>query len=266
VTLEFLGGDGHVLRRMSNLKPKDAYEQPPEWTDREAPVDTIPAEKGANRFAWDFRAEDPTPIPGAFYADDGPKGPVVAPGDYQVRLTARGKSETAPLEVVLDPRLRKDVTDQDLAELHDLQQQVWTDIDALHRAVNQIRDTRARLDTLRKWSGDSAAAKPVVAAADAVAARLDPIEGRLMQVQMKASEDNLRYPNMLNEQYDTFSQLLDGSDYRPTQPQREVFAYLHAELTAELAKWRAVVGTELPAIDALMRQHGVPSLTDLKAP
>jgi len=40
-----------------------------------------------NRFAWDLRVEDPREIPGAFYADEGPRGPVVNPGSYVVRLT-----------------------------------------------------------------------------------------------------------------------------------------------------------------------------------
>jgi len=37
-----------------------------------------------NRFAWDLRVEDPREIPGAFYADEGPRGPVVNPGSYVV--------------------------------------------------------------------------------------------------------------------------------------------------------------------------------------
>jgi hypothetical protein len=77
---------------------------------------------------------------------------------------------------------------------------------------------------------------------------------------MAASEDNLRYPNMLNEQYDTFSATLDGEDFGPTESQRRVYEYLHGELTAELAKWRTVSDRDLPAFDALMHGHGVPSL------
>jgi len=266
VTLEFLSADGKVLRKLSNHKPQDAFEQPPEWTDREEPVDTIPAAAGANRFAWNFRIDNPTPTPGAFYEDDGPQGPIVVPGHYQVRLTANGHSETVPLEVVLDPRLKGTTSDRDLAALADLQMKTWTDIDALHRAVNQIRDTRARLETIKKWSAGKPAAKPVLEAADALAAKFAPIEARLIQVQLAASEDNLRYPNMLNEQYDTFSQTLDSVDVRPTEPQLQVFAYLHGELGKALANWRSVAGTDLPALESLMRANGVPSLSDVHAP
>ncbi len=265
IVLEFLDKDGKPLKRFSNIKPKDGAEQPPEWVDREPAAKVIPAAAGANRFAWDFRREDPVAIPGAFYSDDGPRGPVVNPGHYQVRLTVHGKSQTAPLEIVLDPRLKGQVTDRDLADLDDLVMRAWTDIDALHRAVNQIRDTRSRLQTIQKWSADNAAAKPVLDAAEALIAKMAPIEARLVQVQMAASEDNLRYPNMLNEQYDTFVALMD-TDFAPTEPERQVFAYLHGELGAELAKWRAIAEGDLPALNVLLHQQGVPAIGSFRAP
>ena len=49
-----------------------------------------------NRYAWNLRYEEPLQIPGAFYSDDGPQGPLALPGDHTVRLTADGKSQTAP--------------------------------------------------------------------------------------------------------------------------------------------------------------------------
>jgi hypothetical protein len=265
VTLEFLDATGKLLKRFSNHAAGGAPEQPPEWVDREPPAATIPAAAGHNRFAWNLRREDPVAIPGAFYSDDGPRGPVVKPGRYQVRLTLRGHSETQPLEVVLDPRLRGQVAARDLDELEDLALRVWNDIDALHRAVNQIRETRARLEAIRKWSGDDPRAKPVLDAAEALTLRMAPIEARLVQVQMAASEDNLRYPNMLNEQYDTFSSLID-SDWAPTAPERDVYAYLHGELVMQLGEWRALVERDLPALDVLLHERGVPSIGGFSAP
>ncbi len=259
VILEFLDGSGKLLKRFSNKKPGDGTEQPPEWTDREGVVDTIPAAAGGNRFAWDFRRADPTPIPGAFYSDDGPRGPVVNPGHYQVRLTVHGRSEAQPLDIVLDPRLKGQVTDKDLAELDALAMQTWNDVEALHVAVNHIRATKAKLGTLRKWSAGNTRAKPILDAADALETRMAAIEGRLVQVKMAASEDNLRYPNMLNEQYDSFLSVIDG-EWAPTEGQRQVFAYLHSELAGELAKWHTIETTDIPALDRLMHENGVPSI------
>jgi photosystem II stability/assembly factor-like uncharacterized protein len=265
ITLEFLDHDGKLLKRFSNHKAADAVEQPPEWVDREAPADVIPAAAGANRFAWNFRREDPVAIPGAFYSGTGPHGPIVKPGHYQVRLTVRGKSQTVALDIVLDPRLERQVTARDLDELEDLALRTAADIDALHRAVNQIRDTRTKLQTIQKWSADNASAKPVLDAVEALVAKMAPIEARLIQVQMAASEDNLRYPNMLNEQYDTFSAVLD-SDWAPTEPEREVYAYLHGELAGELAKWHAIVTGDLPALNSLLHGNGVPTIGRFGAP
>jgi hypothetical protein len=266
ITLEVLTEDGKLIRSVPNHKATDVGEQPEEWTDREKPMDVIPDAAGANRFAWDLRGEDPEKIPGAFYSDEGPRGTTVAPGHYQVRLTVGGRSQTAPLEVVQDPRLKGQITDREINELSDLSTRTWTDIDALHKAVNQIRGARARLDTIKKWSKDSSAAKPVIDAANELDAKLAPIEARLLQVKMAASEDNLRYPNMLNEQYDTFSATLDGEDFGPTDSQRRVYEYLHGELTAELAKWRTISDRDLPAFDSLMHGHGVPALGERHQP
>ena len=265
ITLEVLTSDGKVLRRVSNHKT-DGGEQPEEWTDREKPMDVIPDAAGANRFVWDLRREDPEKIPGAFYSDDGPRGPIVAPGRYQARLTVGGSSQTAPLEVVPDPRLKGQITDQGANELADLSMRTWTDIDELHKAVNQIRETRARLDTIKKWSRDSGAAKAVIDAANELEAKMAPTEARLLQVKMAASEDNLRYPNMLNEQYDTFAGTLDTEDFGPTESQRRVYEYLHGELTAELTKWRAISDGDLPAFQSLMLAHGVPSIGEAHPP
>ena len=118
--------------------------------------------------------------------------------------------------------------------------------------------TRAKLQTITKWSEANAAAKPGVDAATEITAKLAPIEARLVQVKMAASEDNLRYPNMLNEQYDTFSATLDSEDFGPTDSQRQVYAYLHGELSGELSKWRAVSDHDLPELQSLMRARGVP--------
>lgn len=265
ITLEVLTTDGKLIRRLSNHGPTDSFEQPEEWTDREKPADVIPSAAGANRFAWDLRGTDPEKIPGAFYSDDGPRGPLVSPGHYQIRLTVRGTSQSAPLEVLLDPRLNGQVADSAINELAGLSMQTWADIDALHKAVNGIRETRARLETIKKWSIGNAVAKPVIEAATELNTKLQPIEARLVQVKMAASEDNLRYPNMLNEQYDTFAATLDSEDFGPTESQRKVYEYLHSELNGELTQWRHVTEVDLPALQMLMSSHGVPAITGIGA-
>src|SRR5204863_61123 len=99
VSLDILDSSGKIVRHLSSKEKKEG-EQPPEWPDRVERVKTIPANEGMNRFAWDLRYDDPIQIPGAFYSSTGPKGPLALPGDYQVKLTVGGKSQTGPLHLV----------------------------------------------------------------------------------------------------------------------------------------------------------------------
>ena len=89
---------------------------------------------------------------------------------------------------------------------------------------------------------------------------MTPVEELLIQVKMKSSEGNLRYPNMLNEQYASFNDLVQGGDGAPTAQQLLVFDELHSRLSAQLSSWQEIVRVEVPALNDLMRKHGVPTL------
>jgi photosystem II stability/assembly factor-like uncharacterized protein len=260
ITIEILDTQGKRVRRLSNHEERKP-EQPPEWPDREKPADVLPAEAGMNRFAWDFRYDAPVQIPSAFYAGGTPRGPLVIPGAYQVKLTVKGVSQTAPFEVKLDPRLQNSVTAADMQKQIDLALKVQQDIDALHRAVNQIRELRANLQTLQKWVGEGFPGREVVSAALALDQKMTPVEETLIQVNIRSSEGNLRYPNMLNEQYASFNNLVQSVDGSPTAQQVLVFDELHSRLSTQLSQWQEIVRVDIPAMNDLMRKHGVPSIT-----
>ena len=259
VTLDILDPQGRVVRHLSSKEKKTA-EQPPEWPDLEVPKETIPAEAGMNRYPWDLRYQSPVKIPGAFYVGLGPVGPLGLPGTYQVKLTAGKFMQTVPLELRLDPRL-KNLTAADLQKEFDLASKISQRNSELHIAVNQIRELRAELNTLKKWAGDNPQAKPVIAAADGLEKKMAPIEQQLIQVNMKSSEGNLRYPNMLNEEFDSLSHVVEYADAAPTQGQYAVYERLTTRLNAQLAAWRELVQRDLPALNELMRKSGVPALT-----
>src|SRR2546425_11668373 len=72
--------------------------------------------------------------------------------------------------------------------------------------------------------------KPALTAADELAKKMSAVEEQLIQVNMKGSEGNLAFPNMLNEALYSFSLTLQAADYGPTQPQYDVFRMLNERL------------------------------------
>ncbi len=258
VTLDILDAHGKLVRHLSS-KEKKTFEQPPEWPDLEVPKLTIPAEAGMNRYAWDLRYEPPVKIPGAFYTGLGPQGPLAAPGTYEVKLTAGSFTQTAPLELRIDPRL-KNLTAADLQKQFALSVKIRDANEQLHRGVNQIRQLREEMKTLKSWAGESAQAREVIAAADALDKKMTPIEEQLMQVQMKSSEGNLRYPNQLNEALDSLSHIVESSDSAPTASEFQVYEMLNGKLQAQLKALHELLARDLPALNQLMHKTGVPTL------
>src|SRR5438034_1060556 len=257
VSLDILDSSGKVVRHLSSKEKKEG-EQPPEWPDRVERPKTIPANEGMNRFAWDLRYNDPVQIPGAFYTGEGPKGPLALPGDYQVKLTLGGKSQTAPLHLAIDPRTKD--AGPALQKQFTLSMQVNDRISQLHQAVNEIRDLKSQIQTLHKRFGDDQRLKPALDAADQLDHKMSEVEQQLIQVNMKGSEGNLAFPNNLNERLDTFSHTIDAGDTEPTKPQFDVFQLLSSQLEDQLKKWAQIKNEDVPKVGDLIKQANLPAL------
>ncbi|HTA57571.1 MAG TPA: hypothetical protein VK805_05430 [Candidatus Baltobacteraceae bacterium] len=254
VTLEILDEKGALLRRYSSVEKKQS-ETPPEWPDLQAPPEVIPAGAGFDRFTWDLRYDGPHPLPGEVLAEFRSRGPYAGPGNYQVKLSAEGKSLTVPLQLRMDPRVN--VPASDIAKEFDLELKIRETLSSLHDTVREIRETRVQLRSLRSRLQDSRY-KSVSDAADSLDKKMTPIEEQLLQVNAKSSEANLNYPNMLDEQlhYLTFSVEVDDA---PTQQQYAVFEELSRQAAPLIARWKEIRSTDLAALNTQVQQN-VPAI------
>ena len=130
----------------------------------------------------------------------------------------------------------------------------------LHQAINEIRETKSQVESLHKRFADNARLKPALAAADDLARKMSAIEEKLTQVNMKSSEGNLVFPNQLNEEFYTFSRVIEA-DGAPTQPQLEVFKTLEGRLDVQLKAWAQIKSDEVPKINALIKEADLPALS-----
>jgi photosystem II stability/assembly factor-like uncharacterized protein len=257
ITLDILDAQGKVVRHLSSKEKKEG-EQPPEWPDRVERVKTIPANEGMNRFAWDLRYDDPIQIPGAFYSGTGPKGPLALPGDYQVKLTVGGKSQTVPLHLAIDPRTKG--AEVALQKQLALAVQVNDRISQLHQAVNEIRDLRSQIKDLHTRFGDDQRLKPAFDAADQLEHKMSAVEQQLIQVNMKGSEANFAFPSMLNERFDAFSHSIDAGDTAPTKSQLDIFQMLNGQLDEQLKKWQQIKSDDVVKVSEMIKQANLPVL------
>jgi photosystem II stability/assembly factor-like uncharacterized protein len=141
--VEILDSQNRVVRTLSSTAP-----QPMGSDDNEDPDDfkkeALPRVAGVQRAVWDLRYEGARKIKnGRIDTGDPNTGPRVAPGTYTVKLTAGGKTLTAPLKVIVDPR--GDLSQADLDAQAAFSVRVRDDISTLTDLVNQLRSVQEQL-------------------------------------------------------------------------------------------------------------------------
>jgi hypothetical protein len=257
VTLEFLDAHEKVLRRYSNEEKKEA-ETPPEWPDLTPPEEKIPAEAGLNRFVWDLRTQGPAPLPGEPGAEFRNRGALVPPGAYQVRLTAEGKSYTAPLELRVDQRVK--VSNEDLQKQAELTAKIVAQVSEIHEAVEAVRDVRAQIRGLSRRFGEDSRFAPVLSSAKEFDKKSLDVEGQLLQVNAKSSESTLNFPVLIDERLHSLLFSVDASDDAPTEQQYQVFEELQKQSQPLLAQVHDLMSKDLVALNDMINKQNVPVL------
>ena len=62
----------------------------------------------------------------------------------------------------------------------------------------------------------------------------------------------------LNSKLGSLNQAVDSADAAPTEGEIGVFAELDKQLDVELAKWREITSTDVPALNSALRDANIP--------
>jgi len=156
----------------------------------------------------------------------------------------------------MDPRVKTSA--EDLRKQFDLMLRMRDRQDDMNKAILAIRDLRGQLQALEKRLGSNEPAKPVVTSAADLRKKISAIEEELIQVNSKASEDELNYPTKLNSKLGYLQNAVDSADAPPTEGELGVYAELDLQLESQLAKWREVLSKDIPALNEMMQKNNVP--------
>jgi len=259
VKIEILDAAGNIVRTYSSSKAVP-IEEPLDPEDKK-PEKQIKAENGLNRFVWDLHYEGASRVPGYFLWEynDGAKGPLALPGHYQVRLTANGKSVTAPFEVKLDPRVT--TSESDLEKQFKLQMDLREQLNRVYYAVNQIQDVREQLDGLKKRLVPGDSTKALFDGASALDAKLIAVRDPLINFRISASEDSLAYAPGIDGKLAFLDMAVAGfADSAPTEAQFREFDQLKKRTDELLAGWEQVRDTDITAFQKLAAEQNVRSI------
>ncbi|HLZ26584.1 MAG TPA: glycosyl hydrolase [Chloroflexota bacterium] len=245
LTLDILSVDGHTILRSfsSNAAPG----QP-----------RLPAAAGMNRFVWNMR------LPGAPRLDDDSldpwqrdDGPIVLSGTYQARLTVSGHTRVQPFSIVPDPRVSSSSDDRRVQ--FEVLQTILEKIATTNRLINRIGRLQAQVAAWESRTADRAAGEVVRAAAGPLAAELESLKERLIDVHYPEAQ---LYGIGLQEKLNALFEFVDSADYAPPRQGREVLDDLSARLDAVAGDFERSALPKLHALNEAMRRADLAFVVD----
>jgi len=86
------------------------------------------------------------------------------------------------------------------------------------------------------------------------------VEEVLVQTKARSNQDVLNYPIRLNNYLVALGGVVSTADGAPTQVSYDVFATLSKQLDEQLAKWKQILYTDVPAYNDLVHKQDVPAI------
>lgn len=264
IKLEVFGSTGKLVRAYSSAGETSLpykVNVPDSWL---APAPLLKKDPGLHRFVWDLRYPDPEQLLYTYYgihvnyfeytlADHAiphntpwhePQGPMVVPGQYEIRLTVGGTTYTQPLTVKLDPRLN--YSTEELQRQLDLAQKVAASMGATYESYNQVARLRKELAALTAKSPDTvAAAKALDERAQGLTDAAGPPAGL----------------GPMNRDLTRLMIAVDESDSPPASSVIEAFGVMCQDARAALARWSDLRTQDLPRLNTMLARDSAALLT-----
>ncbi|HXI31297.1 MAG TPA: hypothetical protein VNG89_22830, partial [Vicinamibacterales bacterium] len=255
ITMELLDSQGKVIRTFTGT-PADAERKPPppgadDGGFRRQPDPHPPVAAGLHRVTWDLRYPGATEFPGLIMWAANSRGPIAAPGTYQVRVTADGQTATQSFAIRREPHVLMDVSDQDLREEFDLAIKVRDKASQANEAVLLIRGIKQQIADRRPRLKDAAATR----ALDDFEKQLSAIEEEIYQVKLQSSQDPLNFPIKLNNKIAALQGVIESADVKPTEQAYSVFRTLSNALDEHFGRLDTATKNKMPSVNQLLQRQ-----------
>lgn len=253
VKLDILDGSGKVIRSYTNKK--DETFKP--WPGGPAPKETIPAEAGVNRFAWDFRTEGLVGVPGVFVMGDY-SGHRVAPGKYKARLTFKGQSSETDLEIISDPKVTASTGEWSAQQ--EFLKRAGEGFDELQKSVNKMRQVKKQIETFNESLKEQADAKEIINSGKELIKKIDQWESNLIEPRSKNFQDVINFPNKLNSEFLQLRGVADTHDPRLTKGAQDRARDVEADWTKYKQQMNELIQKDINNYNRMFKDKNVPAV------
>ena len=170
---------------------------------------------------------------------------------------------TQSFRVVPDPRER--YTEQQVATQVRLARQAWERVAELHNNVIDVRSVKDQVTGVLGKLSDRQDVQDVKDLGSAITAKVDSVDGRLVQAKIKTFQDVINFRNGLSDQYLYLQEVIDGSEPPLTKGMTDRFVEIEAEY-APFAEIVRRVLADVERFNALLKAKGIDGVIVKRAP
>lgn len=218
-----------------------------------------------NRVVWDLRYTAPPALKhdypiSALYEDTPaePRGPIVVPGNYEVRLTVDGHVLKRELQVGLDPRVR--TTPAELARQLEFDSKIDGLIASTHDLYGRAVDLRKSVAAREKEIGGNEESKDTLQSIKDFDQKALAMQGE----EQRSFTPGKPKPTfaLLNQELGGLSTTLESADAGPTVAMQTAYSDYCRDLTKLVTDWNALLNTDLPKLNAELQSQHSQGLSD----
>jgi len=272
VVITILDEEAQIVRTLSSEKVEEDEQE--ESRDRDTDRSRITKKAGINRVWWDLRYEllkevklRTSPV-GASYVKVGSKGwralgrgtrtaPLVAPGNYSVKLTVGEREYTQKLTVKKDPNSAG--SEMDIQAQGKILQEIQDNINSIVDMINQIEWIRKQTNDLQALLGEDKNAELMLAASEEFEKKLIGMQDHFYNVRLTYNSDQ-RWRERFYTRYCHLASSIGQSDFPPTTQQVEVHEVFKKRLASFQDRFNELLNKDLPDFNNLLEENNIPKI------
>jgi photosystem II stability/assembly factor-like uncharacterized protein len=218
-------------------------------------ADKLDFNNGMNQFVWDMQYPPGETIDGLILWNGSIGSLKAAPGKYSARFKFEKDSVDVPFTILSNPTFKMTEADYDTQAAFLLQ--VRDKFNEVQKTIKNIRSLRTQINDFTPRLNKSNA-KDIKTKADSIVKKLTDVEEKLYQTKSKSGQDVLNFPIRLNDKLAGLYGVAASGENLPSRQARETLAELGGESDVQIARYKNIVATDLPALNKLILEKQTP--------
>jgi len=256
LTIEILDPEGRLVRsyaseerdfercRLANMDPARPFE-----------LEYPSTRKGLNSWSWDFRRN------GIYCIEDlalfaGFNGPLVAPGEYTVRVSFNGTAQTVPVKLTMDPRIT--ASEEEIAAWSGHLEEVAALLNEVLISLDSVRTARKQIEALM---ADYPEHTDLQLAGTETGKQIEAWDAEINQVLHQTYDDEDAWESKLAGQLRFLLDAIDKTGAPVTEGSLLRLADLKAEWQIRKAELQNIRNNHIDPINDWAREHGIPHVS-----